>query len=71
VQKRVSALTRRETEVLNLSARGKKAEQIAKELGITKRTVDEHRQTIIRKLAASNITHAVAMALTSGMIGLP
>jgi DNA-binding CsgD family transcriptional regulator len=71
MQKPVSALTRREIEVLTWSARGRNAAQVAKELGITKRTVDQHRQTILRKLQASNITHAVAVALTSGLISPP
>ena len=71
MRKPASALTRREIEVLTLSARGENAVQVANELGITKRTVEEHRQTIVRKLGASNITHAVAVALTSGIIGLP
>jgi DNA-binding CsgD family transcriptional regulator len=71
MQKPASALTRREIEVLALSARGNNAAQAAKELGITKRTVDEHRQSIFRKLGTSNITHAVAVALTFGIIDVP
>jgi len=71
MQKRASALTRRQLDVLTLSARGRNAAQIAKELRVTSRTVNEHRRWIFRKLSVSNITHAVAVALTSGMIDFP
>jgi DNA-binding CsgD family transcriptional regulator len=71
IQKLADALTRREIEVLTLSARGKTAAQIAKDLGITKRTVVAHRESIVRKLKAANLTHAVALALTTQIIGAP
>ena len=49
-------------------ARGKSAWEIGEILRITKRTVDEHVQTAVRKLGASNRTHAVALALREGII---
>lgn len=71
VQNSAFALTPREIEVLTHSARGENAEQVGEELGITRRTVEQHRRTIARKLRASNIAHAVALALTSGIIVPP
>jgi DNA-binding CsgD family transcriptional regulator len=71
VHKSAPVLTPRELEVLAFSAKGKTSAAVGGLLGITKRTVDEHRQRFIRKLGASNITHAVALALASGIIGLP
>jgi LuxR family quorum sensing-dependent transcriptional regulator len=61
-------LTSREAEVLTWVARGKSAWEIGEILRITKRTVDEHVQTAVRKLGASNRTHAVALALREGVI---
>jgi LuxR family transcriptional regulator, quorum-sensing system regulator BjaR1 len=49
-------------------AQGKSAREIAKILHITKRTVDEHVHSTVRKLGASNRTHAVAVALRGGVI---
>jgi LuxR family transcriptional regulator, quorum-sensing system regulator BjaR1 len=65
-----SALTSRENEVLRWVARGKSAWEIGGILDITKRTVDEHVQTAIRKLGAANRTHAVAIAIRDGLIEL-
>jgi LuxR family quorum sensing-dependent transcriptional regulator len=39
-------------------------------LKISKRTVDEHATTAMRKLGATNRTHAVALAVHSRMIDL-
>jgi LuxR family quorum sensing-dependent transcriptional regulator len=56
-------LTAREREVLAWSAQGKSAWEIGEILSVAKRTVDEHAQTAMRKLGATNRTQAVAIAL--------
>lgn len=63
-------LTPRECEVLRWVANGKSAWEIGEILHITKRTVDEHVQTAVRKLGAVNRTHGVAIALRDGVIKL-
>ncbi len=63
-------ITARESEVLRWVANGKSAWEIGEILHITKRTVDEHVQTAVRKLGAANRTHAVALALRDGLIKL-
>jgi DNA-binding CsgD family transcriptional regulator len=63
-------LTARESEVLRWVANGKSAWEIGEILHITKRTVDEHVQTAVRKLGAVNRTHAVALGLRDGIIKL-
>ena len=63
-------LTARENEVLRWVANGKSAWEIGEILSITKRTVDEHVHTGVRKLGAVNRTHAVALALRDGLIKL-
>jgi LuxR family quorum sensing-dependent transcriptional regulator len=62
--------TAREIEVLRWVANGKSAWEIGEILQITKRTVDEHVQAAVRKLGATNRTHAVALALRDGLIKL-
>lgn len=64
------SLTARETEVLTWVARGKSAWEIGEILHITKRTVDEHVQTAVRKMGAVNRTHAVALAIRDRVISI-
>ncbi len=61
------ALTERETEVLELIARGKTNNQIARELFIGEATVKSHVHSILSKLNVSSRTQA---ALYAGRIGL-
>jgi LuxR family transcriptional regulator, quorum-sensing system regulator BjaR1 len=49
-------------------AQGKSAWEIGEILDITKRTVDEHAHTAVRKLGAVNRTHAVAIAVRERII---
>ena len=70
VTSRRTILTPRESEVLRWVANGKSAWEIGEILHITKRTVDEHVQTAVRKLNAANRTHAVALALRDGILKL-
>jgi LuxR family quorum sensing-dependent transcriptional regulator len=63
-------VTAREREVLAWSAAGKSAWEIGEILGIAKRTVDEHAQTAVRKLGASNKIQAVVFAIRDGLIGI-
>lgn len=61
-------LTKRETEILKLLAQGKTSEILSKELFISVNTVDTHRKTIISKLEAKNIAHAVSIAMSMELI---
>jgi NarL family two-component system response regulator LiaR len=56
-------LTRRETEVLELLARGRSNKQIANELQLGLRTVEGHVSNVLAKLGAQSRTEAVAYAL--------
>ena len=64
----IPSLTPREAEVLTWVAKGKTAREVAQILHIAKRTVDEHVQSIIRKLGVANRTHAVAFALQNHIV---
>jgi LuxR family quorum sensing-dependent transcriptional regulator len=61
-------LTAREREVLRWIAAGKSAWEVGEILGIAKRTVDEHAQTVVRKLGAANRTQAVVIAIQNRLI---
>jgi DNA-binding CsgD family transcriptional regulator len=67
-QAETGSLTPREIEVLMWAARGKSAWEIGVILQITKRTIDEHIHTAMRKLGASNRTQAVAIAIRDNII---
>jgi len=68
--KGASGLTAREIEVLGLLARGQTARQVSDLLGIAKRTVDAHTQSILAKLGAANSRQAVAIAMRDKIIAL-
>ncbi|TFW16800.1 response regulator [Duganella callida] len=61
-------LTRREIEVLSLAAQGNSNKMIASRLGISEDTVKSYMSTLFGKLGANDRTHAVALALKSGLI---
>lgn len=63
-----SALSRRETDVLRWLARGKRGAEIAGLLGISICTVRVHIRHIVKKLNASTMTHAVALAFRCGIL---
>jgi DNA-binding NarL/FixJ family response regulator len=63
-----SDLTRRETEVLRLLARGLSNQAIATELDIRLATVRNHVQSVIEKLRAHSKLEAVAIATRLGML---
>ena len=64
------SLSSREVEVLRLIASGKANKLIASDLAITEETVKGHVKNILSKLAASDRTHAVTIALKRGIIEL-
>ena len=61
-------LTRRELEVLQLLGSGKRAPDIAAELGISPKTVSSHIQNIFRKLDVHSRAQAVARAYEYGLV---
>lgn len=61
-------LTRREREVLQLIAEGHLHAQIAERLGISVRTVDTHRQNIMKKLDIHDTAGLVTYAIKHGIV---
>jgi len=60
---RISQLSRREAEVLELLTRAYSNKAIARELNISPRTVEIHRSNMMTKLGASHVVEAVKMRL--------
>jgi LuxR family transcriptional regulator, quorum-sensing system regulator BjaR1 len=65
------ALSRRQREVLQWAAVGKTDWEIGVILSISEKAVKFHVMVAREKLNAANRTHAVALALTQGMINPP
>jgi RNA polymerase sigma factor (sigma-70 family) len=66
---RLSRLTAREREVLDLVGRGLHAKEIAAALGISPRTVDVHKARLMEKLEARNAAELVRYALAGEKAG--
>jgi len=60
----LKTLTPREYEVLNQVVSGRRNREIANELGITIRTVKEHRVHIMEKMEANSFAELVTMIVT-------
>jgi FixJ family two-component response regulator len=55
----LARLTSREREVLDLVAAGFRSKEIARQLGISKKTIDAHRANLLRKLKAQSVADLV------------
>ena len=58
----------REAEILQHLARGEQSREIASALGVERKTVDSCVNRVMLKLGAKNRVHAVAIALSQGLI---
>jgi len=62
-------LTSRELDVLRGIARGLTNKEIAAELGISHRTVETHRESLMRKLKIRHVAGLTKLALEKGLVG--
>jgi two-component system nitrate/nitrite response regulator NarL len=63
-------LTGREREVLILIAEGKSNKEIASKLGIGVRTIETHRERIMRRLDIHSVAGLTKFAIANGMISI-
>lgn len=61
-------LTARESQILNLILRGQSNRDMAETLGISPKTVDRHRTSMMQKLGVRSVPQLVAHALKEGLI---
>ena len=64
----LDALTHREREVFDLTIAGKSTRDLARELGISARTVETHRSRILHKVGARGALDLVRMAASWGLL---
>jgi DNA-binding NarL/FixJ family response regulator len=65
-----SSLSPREQQVMRLLAEGKTCKDIGEELGISSKTADVHRASVLRKLALDNNVELVRYAAAIGLIDI-
>lgn len=63
-------LSTRQVEILQMIADGLSTKQVARQLGITQKTVHNHLNSVYRKLDTQSLTHAVLSAVRLGIIDL-
>ena len=68
---RIAQLTPRECDVLRGIASGQTNKAIAAAFGISPRTVETHRERLMRKLGLSTVAGLTALALETGMLSAP
>jgi DNA-binding NarL/FixJ family response regulator len=66
----MTRLTERERQVLQLIAEGRTTKQIAEKIGISPKTVDTHRQQIMRKLDLHSVAELTKYAVREGITSL-
>jgi DNA-binding NarL/FixJ family response regulator len=64
-------LTPRELDVLRLVAAGLTTGEIGPRLGISPKTVENHKQRLFAKLGVQNQAHAVSIAMRAGLLDIP
>jgi FixJ family two-component response regulator len=68
IKNRLDYLTVREQELLSLIVKGYSNKEMAKELGISNRTVEAHRARIMRKMQAENLADLMVLAARSDVL---
>jgi DNA-binding NarL/FixJ family response regulator len=67
-RQRLERLTPREREVLSRVAAGHTNREIAAQLGISPRTVESHRESLMKKLSLRSVAELTRFALQSGLV---
>ena len=63
-------LTPREREIVQLIAEGRSSKEIATALGISVKTAETHRASLMRKLGARNLADVVKYCIRNHLVGL-
>jgi two-component system, chemotaxis family, CheB/CheR fusion protein len=66
---RIAALTARQRQIMTLVLTGHPSKNIAADLGISQRTVENHRATIMKKTGSKSLPALARLALAAGSIG--
>ena len=68
IEQRLEKLTRREREVMHLVVQGKSNKQIASNLNLSAKTVEQHRSKAMEKMDADSLAALVRMAVEVGFV---
>jgi two-component system, LuxR family, response regulator FixJ len=68
IQSRLAALSKRERDVLEGLVAGRANKQIAYDLGISARTIENYRANLMLKMQAASLSDLVRMALIAGIL---
>ena len=60
-------LTARESEIVDAIVAGRTTKQISEVLGVSQRTVDAHRASILQKLEISNAAELIRLAIFASL----
>jgi FixJ family two-component response regulator len=71
VSARYERLSRRERQIMGLVVQGLSSKQIGKQLFISNRTVEVHREHIMQKMEAESLSALIAMGLELGILEKP
>lgn len=66
----IENISPREIQVMQSAARGEAARETAQALHIAIDTVKDHRNSARARLGARNVTHAVALLVAAGLVGV-
>jgi DNA-binding CsgD family transcriptional regulator len=69
IQSRLVGLSNRERDILDGLIAGRANKQIAYDLGISARTIENYRANLMLKMQAATLSDLVRMALTAGILG--
>lgn len=64
VEQRISGLTSRQREIMNLVVEGHLTKQIAKSLGISAKTVEVHRSNVTKRMGVASVAQLVKIVTT-------
>jgi DNA-binding CsgD family transcriptional regulator len=64
----MSAISKRELEVLILISKGRSVKEIASELNISEETIKTHRKNLFRKFSVKNSPHLIKLAFELGYL---
>ncbi len=71
ITSRLELLTSRERQVMDLVIAGKLNKVIARELGVSQKTVEFHRSNIMKKMKVDSLAELVRLVIESGRIDIP
>jgi len=63
IEKRIKLLTHREKQVLDLVAEGRSSSNIAEHLGISQKTIEAHRTSIMKKMQVRSVSELISVYL--------